>query len=107
MGHTKNEGANERDIMSDEPVPMPIDGELDLHTFLPKEIPSLLDEYIAECVKKGITTIRIAHGKGTGTLRELVHSRLRKNSAVVDFALARPDAGGWGATVAHLRGRTN
>ncbi len=89
--------------MSDDPIRPPINGELDLHTFLPKEIPSLLDEYIGECVKNGISTIRIVHGKGTGTLREMVHSRLKKNPQVLSLALAPAEAGGWGATIARLR----
>jgi DNA-nicking Smr family endonuclease len=89
--------------MSDDPIRLPINGELDLHTFLPKEIPSLLDEYIGECVKSGISTIRIVHGKGTGTLRELVHARLKKNAQVLSFVSAPPEAGGWGATTVRLR----
>ena len=89
--------------MSDEPMHLPIDGELDLHTFRPAEVPSLLDEYIAECVKKGIGVIRVVHGKGTGALRELVHAHLRRNPAVASFRLAGAENGGWGATVARLK----
>lgn len=88
--------------MSDEPLPLPINGELDLHTFLPKEIPALIDDYIEECRKRGIATLRIVHGKGIGTLRELVHARLKKNPAVISFALAPSEAGGWGATIVNL-----
>jgi dsDNA-specific endonuclease/ATPase MutS2 len=88
--------------MSDAPFDMPIDGELDLHTFRAKDVPALLDDYIAECARKNIPVIRIAHGKGTGTLRELVHKCLKKNPHIAAFRLAPPEAGGWGATIAIL-----
>lgn len=106
MGHPANRRAHESDHsnVSDDPTPLPIDGELDLHTFRPAEIPALLNDYIAECRKRGITTIRIVHGKGIGTLRELVHARLKKNPAVISFRLAQADAGGWGATIATIKG---
>jgi dsDNA-specific endonuclease/ATPase MutS2 len=106
MGHTSDRRAHESDHhnVSDEPLPLPIDGTLDLHTFRPAEIPALLEDYIDECQKRGITTIRIVHGKGIGTLRELVHARLKKNPAVTSFRLAQADAGGWGATIATVKG---
>ncbi|MCB2189817.1 MAG: Smr/MutS family protein [Deltaproteobacteria bacterium] len=85
-----------------EPVVVPIDGTLDLHTFSPKDIPSLVDEYIRAAMENGIYEIKIIHGKGKGVLRRMVHSRLEKNAHVVDFRL---DAGpsGWGATTVTLR----
>lgn len=89
--------------MSDAPFDLPIDGELDLHTFRAKDVPALLDDYIAECARRRIPVLRIAHGKGTGTLRELVHKRLKQNPHVASFRLAPPEAGGWGATVAYLK----
>ena len=56
--------------MSDSPVPIPITGELDLHTFRAKDLPELLPAYFAECAARGIFRVRVVHGKGTGTLRE-------------------------------------
>ena len=89
--------------MSDEPVEQPIDGILDLHTFKPSEVRELLDDYIDECRKRGITKIRIIHGKGTGALREMVHVHLRKSANVASFSLAGPEEGGWGATIVRLK----
>jgi DNA-nicking Smr family endonuclease len=86
-----------------EPVQLPINGELDLHTFKPKEIRDLIPDYLAACREKGIFQVRIAHGKGIGNLRRTVHSILAKLSEVDSFALARPEFGGWGATVVNLK----
>lgn len=85
-----------------EPFHIPIDGVLDLHTFRPAEVPDLLSDYIEECRNAGITRIRIIHGKGTGTLKRLVHRVLKKHPRVASFTDAPPDAGGWGATLADL-----
>ncbi len=65
---------------TDDPVEMPIDGVLDLHTFSPKDVKDLVPEYIGECLRRGITEIRIIHGKGTGTLKAIVHAALKKRS---------------------------
>ncbi len=86
-----------------EPVELPIDGTLDLHSFLPKEVDELIPEYIRACREKGIYQIRIVHGKGTGTLRRKVHSILGRLEEVDSFVLAGHDAGGWGATIVMLR----
>lgn len=87
---------------ADEPVAIPISGELDLHTFQPAEVPRLLEDYFAACRLRGIRRVRVVHGKGTGTLRELVHARLRRSPLVLGFALAGESAGGWGATIVTL-----
>ena len=89
--------------MSDDPVEIPIDGVLDLHTFSPKEVKDLVPEYIGECLRRGITEVRIIHGKGTGTLKTIVHSLLEKDPRVAGFSDAGLGAGGWGATVVRLR----
>ena len=87
----------------DKPVYIPLEDTLDLHSFLPKEVPSLLEEYLAECVKAGIVDVRIIHGKGKGFLREKVHSALRKLPLVESFHLADEAGGSWGATIVRLR----
>jgi dsDNA-specific endonuclease/ATPase MutS2 len=86
-----------------EPVCVPINGVLDLHTFRPSEIGSLVPEYLRACHQAGILQVRIIHGKGTGTLRETVHALLRRDARVRGFALADETGGGWGATVVELR----
>jgi len=86
----------------DVPVPMPINGVLDLHTFRPVEVKDLVPEYLRECQRKRILQVRIIHGKGTGTLRETVHAILRRDARVKHFALADESGGGWGATIVEL-----
>ncbi|MEL7834190.1 Smr/MutS family protein [Fodinibius sp. Rm-B-1B1-1] len=84
---------------------LPIDGTLDLHTFDPNELGSLIPAYIKECLKKEIYEIRIIHGKGTGNLRRSVHALLDRNKHVISYSLAN-DRSGWGATVATLKTET-
>jgi DNA-nicking Smr family endonuclease len=87
----------------DEPIQLPIDGVLDLHTFQPREVPDLVVEYLAACRAGGIFQVRIIHGKGTGQLRRTVHAVLTKQPDVVSFTLDHPQFGGWGATIVWLR----
>jgi len=86
-----------------EPVEYPIDGVLDLHQFRPKEVAEVLEAYLEACQEKGIRDVRVIHGKGIGTIRELVHARLKRHPQVVSFALGDHTAGGWGATVVKLK----
>lgn len=88
-----------------EPVLLPITDELDLHTFRPGEVTRLLDDYFAECRKRGLRQVRVIHGKGTGTLRATVHTHLRRSSSVMNFALCDEASGGWGATRVTLKPR--
>jgi len=85
------------------PVQLPIDGVLDLHHFRAKDVKELLPVYFEECLERGITEVRVIHGKGTGSLRELVHAQLRKNPLVAGFSQASESGGGWGATVVSLK----
>jgi DNA-nicking Smr family endonuclease len=87
----------------EQPVAIPITGELDLHTFRPAEIASLLDDYFAECRRRGIFRVRVVHGKGTGTLRTTVHAHLRRSPGVAGFAHGDENSGGWGATIVTLK----
>ena len=81
---------------------LPIDGVLDLHTFSPKEIKELVPDYIEACLDKGITTLRIIHGKGIGNLRRTVHALLERHPKVAGYRLCGPLSGGWGATEVDL-----
>ncbi len=82
---------------------IPIEDWIDLHTFSPKEIPSLLEEYLSECQKKGFKEVRIIHGKGKGVQRTIVHSLLEKNPLVESYQIAPFEKGGWGVTIAYLK----
>ena len=89
--------------MKDEhPVKIPIDGVLDLHTFSPKDVKDLVPEYLRECRSRGIYNVRIIHGKGTGTLRKIVHSILKKDPYVTGFKTSHYGGGSWGATEVEL-----
>ncbi len=79
----------------------PIDGVLDLHMFLPKEVKSVLAEYLHQCRLRGILRVRIIHGRGEGVLRQIVRSYLDSCGFVCEYSTP-PDASGWGATIAIL-----
>jgi DNA-nicking Smr family endonuclease len=91
-------------LMEEPPHRIPIEPELDLHTFRPSEIGDLLPAYFEECQNEGIFSVRVIHGKGTGALREGVHALLRRLPEVVDFQYpAGQGSGGWGATWVRLK----
>ena len=87
--------------MSDDPVEMPVDGVLDLHTFQPQESKELVADYLDLCRERGILSVRIIHGKGIGVQREIVHKVLADHPAVIRFGHPG-DGGSWGATVVEL-----
>ncbi|HEV8480084.1 MAG TPA: Smr/MutS family protein [Candidatus Eisenbacteria bacterium] len=87
----------------DEPTELPIDGVLDLHTFQPRDVKPLVNDYLDACRERGIFEVRIIHGKGIGMLRDTVHAVLRARVDVEDFRLAPEDRGGWGATIVRLK----
>lgn len=89
-------------MKDDDPVKIPIDGVLDLHTFLPKDVKGLVPEYLRECRSRGIYNVRIIHGKGKGILRKIVHSILKKDPHVIRFKTCHYGGGGWGATEVEL-----
>lgn len=89
----------ENDDAGDELASPPLTDSIDLHTFLPKECADVVDEYVRAAQEAGFTTVRIIHGKGTGTLRRVVQSVLEKHPAVARYAQA--DAN-WGATLVEL-----
>lgn len=86
----------------DEIVEFPVTDELDLHTFRPDEIGSLLPEYFRECRLRGLLEVRVIHGKGTGALREGVHRLLDRLPGVVRYRPGDETSGGWGATWVRL-----
>jgi dsDNA-specific endonuclease/ATPase MutS2 len=85
-----------------EPEVAPLGDELDLHTFLPRECADVVEEYVRAAHEAGFARVRIIHGKGTGTLRRIVHSVLEKHPAVKSFQLSGGSTGGWGATLVEL-----
>ncbi|MDY6789793.1 MAG: Smr/MutS family protein [Thermodesulfobacteriota bacterium] len=85
-----------------QPVKIDIEDVLDLHTFKPSDVPDLLEDYIIECIKAGIFSLRIIHGKGKGIQKKRVQQLLKNNPKVKSFLDAPPEAGGWGATLVEL-----
>jgi dsDNA-specific endonuclease/ATPase MutS2 len=68
-----------------EPVEMPIEDSIDLHTFQPGEIPDLVEEYLYQAILKGYREVRIIHGRGIGVQREIVQSILKNHPQVIAF----------------------
>jgi DNA-nicking Smr family endonuclease len=85
------------------PVELPITGELDLHSFRPQDLGSLIPNYIEACRAKGISKIRIVHGKGIGNVRRSVEAILSRHPDVENYVQASEQMGGWGATIVTLR----
>jgi len=87
---------------SPEPVRIPIEDALDLHAFAPKDVASVVDDYLREAQRAGFREVRLIHGRGTGTQRAIVRALLARHPLVGGFADAPPERGGWGATVVTL-----
>jgi dsDNA-specific endonuclease/ATPase MutS2 len=86
-----------------EPIVLPVEDSIDLHAFHPKDIPSVVEEYLEQCGQAGLIEVRIIHGRGTGVQRKIVRSILEKHPRVLSFRDAQAEAGGWGATVVVLK----
>lgn len=89
----------------EEVVVVPIEDSLDLHTFLPREIPAVVESYLEAASETGFREVRLIHGRGTGFQRERVRSVLTGLPDVESFQDAPPERGGWGATIVRLRAR--
>jgi dsDNA-specific endonuclease/ATPase MutS2 len=86
--------------MSKEPVRVPIEHELDLHAFPPRDVASVVGEYVDAAAAAGFTEIRVVHGRGRGVQRGIVQAALERHARVVEFW---DDADSHlGATVARL-----
>jgi len=85
------------------PVPLPLDGRLDLHLFRPADVPALLDAYLEACRAAGVQEIAVVHGKGTGALRRRVQALLARRADVASVRTADEARGGWGVTLVTLR----
>jgi DNA-nicking Smr family endonuclease len=79
---------------------IPIEDSLDLHTFRPADITSVVEEYIRAAHEAGLREVRLIHGRGTGVQRGIVQNTLEKHPLVQSFYDA-PEAH-LGATVAVL-----
>jgi len=91
----------------DNPFPDPVEIEItdvfDLHTIQPREVKSVVVEYLHQARERGFRSVRIIHGKGIGVQREMVRSILAQTPFVLSWSDAPGDAGGWGATIVRLQ----
>ena len=71
--------------MADEPISIPIEHELDLHAFPPRDVASVVREYIDAAAAAGLRLVRVAHGRGRGVQRGVVQATLEKHPRVVEF----------------------
>lgn len=95
---------NEETHLMNNPFPEPVEIEitdtLDLHSFQPQDISSVVETYLIEARNKGFQTVRIIHGKGIGVQREMVRNILSKKDFVKSFKNGDElSGGGSGATI--------
>ena len=86
--------------MADDPVRIPIEHELDLHAFPPRDIASVVDEYIHAAAAAGLREVRVVHGRGGGVQRGIVQATLERHAKVLEFW--DDQASHLGATIARL-----
>ena len=84
-------------------VVLAIEDHLDLHPFQPKEIPSVVEEYLYQCKAAGFHEVRLIHGKGKGVQRNIVRALLAKCAEVESYHDAPLENGSWGATIVILK----
>lgn len=87
----------------DEIVEMPIEDAIDLHTFAPRDVASVVEEYLYEAQARGFREVRVIHGRGKGVQRQVVRGVLSRHPAVASFGDAPATRGGWGATLVWLK----
>jgi DNA-nicking Smr family endonuclease len=81
---------------------VPIEDSLDLHSFLPRDVPSVVSEYL-DAVRSRFHEVRLIHGRGIGVQREIVRTLLARRDDVERYFDAPEDRGGRGATVIVFR----
>ncbi len=87
-----------------EPFEMEITDALDLHAFHPKDVKSVVENYLREASQKGFRIVKIIHGKGIGVQREIVRKVLAETPFVESFKNAPEFSSGWGATIVIFKG---
>ena len=90
-------------MADDEPLEIPLSDVFDLHTFAPRDVKDAVEAYLEEAHGRGLTALRIIHGRGIGVQRETVRKVLERTPWVLDYRDAPAEAGGWGATIVTLR----
>jgi DNA-nicking Smr family endonuclease len=75
------------------PHHIPIEDSIDLHAFAPRDIKSVVEEYINAAHEAGLREVRLIHGRGKGVQRGIVQQALERHPLVEEF---------WDATETHL-----
>jgi DNA-nicking Smr family endonuclease len=81
------------DGSNDEPIALPIEDAIDLHTFHPRDVLSVVDEYLRAAHAAGLPLVRLIHGRGKGVQRAAIHRLLQQHELVSEY---------WDAAEAHL-----
>lgn len=89
--------------MDDEPIRIPIEDAIDLHSFAPRDVWSVVEEYLRAAGEAGFTQVRLIHGRGKGVQRADIQRRLRGHPLVERYWDA-PESH-LGATLVRLRRR--
>ncbi len=91
----------------DDSIVLPIEDAIDLHAFSPRDIPSVVEEYLEQCHQAGFHEVRLIHGRGKGIQRRVVRTLLEKHPEkfpwILSFKDAPAESGGWGATIVQLK----
>jgi DNA-nicking Smr family endonuclease len=85
----------------DDPLRIPIEQALDLHTFAPRDVRSVVDEYLRQAYAEGFREVRLIHGRGRGIQRGIVQQALECHPLVAEFF--DDPAAHLGATIAILK----
>ena len=93
---------DEHDEAIPEEVRLPLEDHIDLHSFRPREVASVVESYLEQAIEAGLTEVRLIHGRGIGVQRKIVRSLLSKHPGVASFGDAPSERGGWGATLVRL-----
>ena len=80
---------------------VPIEDSIDLHAFAPRDIKSVVEEYVNAAHEAGLREVRLIHGRGKGIQRGIVQQALERHPLVEAFWDAAESH--LGATVARLR----
>jgi dsDNA-specific endonuclease/ATPase MutS2 len=88
-------------VQDQDPLRIPIEASLDLHAFAPRDITSVVDEYINEAHAAGFVEVRLIHGRGRGVQRGIVQQALERHPLVLEFL--DDTASHLGATIALLK----
>ncbi|HEY0284542.1 MAG TPA: Smr/MutS family protein [Vicinamibacterales bacterium] len=88
-------------MQNQDPLRIPIEGQLDLHAFTPRDIPSVVEEYLNEAHLAGLHEVRLVHGRGAGVQRGIVQQCLERHPVVLEFF--DDPASHLGATIAILK----